>query len=321
MPLPLRLAALLVGLLLAACSGTRSLRLENDIDDLQHDYNHGTELRWWLPEEDAGAIAGGFASSRLVNYFAGSTTPETERLVRLRLGQLMFVPVDISARNPDPRDRPFAGWLHAGVASERLTIDPDDTARSDRRALVELDLGILGPSSLNDEVQTNWHEFWGLTPPLGWDAQLQDEPTLLFSVQRDRRLAYGTAGDRHAWDLAGHFDWSAGNLRTAATVGGALRFGKDLPRDFTMRTAPRGAGGGSVFTFGDLSYIAQDLFLDGNTWKDSPSVDKRPLVGEVGLGFEFDIDRLHFRLAHLWRSKEFFGQDGTRRVWVLELGI
>jgi hypothetical protein len=324
MPLLARLALLapiVTGLLLSSCNGTRSLRLENDIGDLQNDYNHGTELRWWLPEDEAGPLGRSFARLGLVETLGGPRTPETESVVRLRLGQLMFVPVDIARKIPDPRDRPYAGWLHAGIAAERMTLDPDESRRHDRRSLVELDLGIIGPSSLSDEVQTNWHDFWGLTPPNGWDAQLQDEPALLFSVQRDRRLAYVPVGEAHAWDLAGHVDWSLGNLKTEAVVGGALRFGKNLPRDFVLRTAPAGAGGGSLFTFADLRYVAQDLFLDGNTWRDGPSVDKRPLVGEFGVGFDFDIKSLHLRLAHIWRSKEFYGQNGTRAVWVLELGI
>lgn len=324
MPLPPRLArraAPLAALFLAACSGTRSLRLENDIGDLQNDYNHGTELRWWRSEEESGPLERGFSRLAAVELLGVPAGAATRSETRVRLGQLMFVPVDISRKNPDPRDRPYAGWLHAGVASERLALDSDDTRRRDRRSMVEIDLGIVGPSSLSEEVQTNWHEFWDLTDPRGWDSQLKDEPALLFTVQRDRRLGYGTVGEAHAWDASGHVDWSLGNLRTEAVVGGALRLGKDLARDFVLRSAPSGAGGGSLYAFGDLHAVAQDLFLDGNTWKDSPRVDKRPLVGVLGLGFEFNINSLHLRLAHLWRSKEFFGQDGTRSVWVLELGL
>ncbi len=314
-------SSLLLLLVLSACSGTRALRLENDIGDLESDYNHNTELRWWLPEEDAGYVAGAFARSALVEALAGETTPDTDRQVRLRLGQKFFVPVDISDPTPDPNDRPYAGWLHAGLASERLTLDPDPERRSDRRASVELDLGIVGPSSLARQTMVEWHQFWELSDPNGWDAQLKDEPALLFSVERDRRLAYGLVGEAHAWDLAGYFDWSLGNVRTEAALGGSLRFGKDLARDFPLRSAPAGAGGGSLFTLGEVRYVAQDLFLDGNTWKDGPRVDKLPVVGEFGLGFEFDVRAVHLRLAYVWRSKEFDGQVGTRGVWVLDLGL
>jgi len=297
------------------------LRLENDIGDLQNDYNHGTELRWWQAEDDAGPIERGFANLGVIELLGLPETADTLASVRLRLGQLMFVPVDISRKNPDPRDRPYAGWLHAGIASEKLALDPDDTRRRDTRSMVELDLGVVGPSSLGEEVQTNWHEFWNLSEPLGWNSQLKDEPALLFTVQRDRRLGYGQVGEAHAWDAAGHIDWSLGNLRTEAVIGGALRFGKDLARDFALRSAPSGAGGGSLYIFGDLHAVAQDLFLDGNTWKDGPRVDKRPLVGELGIGLEFNLHSAHIRLAHLWRSKEFNGQDGTRAVWSLEVGL
>ena len=306
---------------LTACTGTRALRLENDIGDLENDYDHNTELRWWLPEADAGPVARAYSRSTLVAALVGETAPDTEASVRLRLGQKMLVPVDISTPTPDPTDRPYAGWLHAGLAAERLTLDADPLRRSDRRASVELDLGVVGPSSLADHVMIEWHHFWELADPNGWDSQLKDEPALLFSVERDRRLGYGRVGEDHAWDLAGYFDWSLGSLRTKAALGGSARFGKDLARDFPLRSAPRGAGGGSLFAIGEVRYVLQDLFLDGNTWRAGPSVDKLPIVGDIGLGFEFDVLGVHLRLAHIWRSKEFEGQVGTRAVWVLDLGL
>lgn len=316
---------------LAACANTASLRVRNDIGDLNSDYNHGTELNGWWDVAAPGAPtwASALITSTPFDWLGTSfgllpAPPdafERHQALHWRVGQLMFVPTNISIAPPDPRDRPYGGWLYTGLANETLAIDPDDTRRHDQRTRVEVNVGIVGPSSLSEVVQSEWHGFWGLTDPKGWSAQIKDEPTLLIAVQRDLRLAFGKLSATHEWDLAGHFDWNAGNLRTSANLGGVWRLGKELPRDFGFRSRPTGAGGGSVFVFGDVHAIAQDLFLDGNTWKSSPSVDKEPFVGEFGLGFDIDVNRLQLRVGHLWRSEEFETQHGSQGVWFFELAL
>lgn len=305
--------------------------MRNDIGDLNSDYNHGTELNGWWDVAAPGAPtwASALITSTPFDWLGTSfgllpAPPdafERHQALHWRVGQLMFVPTNISIATPDPRDRPYGGWLYTGLANETLAIDPDDTRRHDQRTRVEVNVGIVGPSSLSEVVQSEWHGFWDLTDPKGWSAQIKDEPTLLIAVQRDLRLAFGKLSATHEWDLAGHFDWNAGNLRTSANLGGVWRLGKELPRDFGFRSRPTGAGGGSVFVFGDVHAIAQDLFLDGNTWKSSPSVDKEPFVGEFGLGFDIDVNRLQLRVGHLWRSEEFETQHGSQGVWFFELAL
>jgi len=42
--------------------------------------------------------------------------------------------------------------------------------------------------------------------------------------------------------------------------------------------------GGYVFAGVEGRAVARDIFLDGNTFQKSPSVDKEPLVGELAVG-------------------------------------
>ena len=55
--------------------------------------------------------------------------------------------------------------------------------------------------------------------------------------------------------------------------------------------------------------IARNIFLDGNTFRDSHDVDKKILVGDanVGLAIGYDDYRLSYTLNY--RTKEFDGQD------------
>ncbi len=65
--------------------------------------------------------------------------------------------------------------------------------------------------------------------------------------------------------------------------------------------------------------VARDVFLDGNTWVDSPSVDKWPLVGEGTAGLALRWFGLRLAYTYVWRSEEFHGQDGHTEFGSLNL--
>ena len=63
-----------------------------------------------------------------------------------------------------------------------------------------------------------------------------------------------------------------------------------------------------AFVTTDGRWVLRDITLDGNTFKDSHSVDKRPFVGEIGAGLALTKGRWKFALARYYRSREFEGQ-------------
>lgn len=314
----------LLALALAACSSTErtvGLRLANDLGDLEHDYTHNTELWWSQPVEEAPELLADLADSKALRLLAWPLDPDaaTHTRLRYRIGQLIYTPVDISTSVLQPRDRPFAAWLHAGLAVDRVRLDGDDARRRDQRNSLVLDLGLVGPSALGKQVQTEWHSFWELQPVEGWQHQLRDEPTLQLEGKNDWRLAFEELGEREQLDLLGHADWSLGSPRTGLDLGGTLRFGRDLPRDFGLRSPAGEERLGHVFLTGNLRLVEHNLFLDGNSSKDSHSVPKEDLVGEVGVGFSLRLGPVHLRLARILRSDEFRWQHGTRGVWTVDL--
>ena len=76
----------------------------------------------------------------------------------LFLGQNMYTPKSITTSTPQPFDRPWAAWLYLGGVAQR--------AKDNRLDTVEIDLGLVGPSALGREVQTEWHKpRWPLQIP------------------------------------------------------------------------------------------------------------------------------------------------------------
>jgi hypothetical protein len=126
-------------------------------------------------------------------------------------------------------------------------------------------------------------------------------------------------------DAIRHYGLSLGTLSTHANVGGEVRFGWKLPDDFgTSPLRPAGENsapsmrsryyaGWSVHGFMSVDgrLVLRDITLDGNTWKDSHSVDKELLVSEAALGVAIRHGRWKFAFARYFRSKEFKGQQDT----------
>ena len=65
--------------------------------------------------------------------------------------------------------------------------------------------------------------------------------------------------------------------------------------------------------------VARKIFLDGNTYRDSLSVEKKNFVGEVQAGAA--VRKGAFRLAdtHVFRTKEYVAQDNRLDFGALTL--
>jgi hypothetical protein len=161
----------------------------------------------------------------------------------------------------------------------------------------------------------------------GWSNQVRDEPLLQLLHERLRRRSFGAGWLVDGWglDAIGHAGASLGNFATYANVGAELRFGLHLPDDFGSDPqrpagehtgsrhgyAARSGWGWHAFVSVDARAVAYDITLDGNTSKPGHSVDRRPLVGDLGYGLVVTRGRWQFTLAQYRRSREFDGQTQT----------
>ena len=58
-------------------------------------------------------------------------------------------------------------------------------------------------------------------------------------------------------------------------------------------------------------YVARDIFVDGNTWSDSHSVDRTPWVSDQMLGLGMHWKRLEVRATIVRRTDQYSTQSGT----------
>ncbi len=301
-----------------------SVTSENDLfGGTDRHYTNGLRIERFSPEDRA------FPFQRDLADLVPFIDLDRTRLRRgVGLTHAIFTPEDISREVPDPKDRPYAGWLAVSataVAEQRL---PGGDFIQDA---LQVNLGVVGPSALGEMVQENWHEWIDGVEPRGWDSQLRDEPGLEIVAQRLR----GLKGPRLLGletDLGLHGSIALGNVRTYAATGAMMRVGWDLDANFSpprIRPALAGAGvydpkddfGGYVFAGVEGRAIARDIFLDGNTFRDSPSVDKESFVHEYQAGIAINIYAVQFAFSYVDRSKQFSGQTGRQRFGAISVSL
>lgn len=291
--------------------GSLTLSYENDVlGGSDRYYTSGLQLAWRSPSAEPPAPLR-WLDERL-DWLLG---PGQLRW-GFGLGHTIFTPRDTLASVPDPRDRPYAGWLFGAIVLQRQEAHALTT--------FEIQAGVVGPAALGEFVQNNVHDLIRDDSANGWNHQLKDEPGLNLVFEQTLRtpsLPLGLGGVEA--DLLPSASFSLGNVATYGGLGLAVRAGQGLEADFgAPRIRPALVGsqfiqptqefGWYVFAGAQGRAVARDIFLDGNTWRDGPSVERRPLVGDLSAGFAVHWRGLRLAYSHTWRTEEFYGQRGAQ---------
>jgi lipid A 3-O-deacylase len=283
----------------------------------QH-YTNGTKFSWLSADlVDWGQV--GWRKT-LIELLPFINRPEGQKNIGFALGQSIYTPRDIEAPNPDLSDRPYAGWSYAEFAFISKTRAISDT--------IAIQFGIVGPHSLAEDCQRIVHHWIASPTPRGWDYQLRDEMGVNLVYERRWRLYGRSLLEYYGIDLVPHAGVSLGNVQTYANAGGTLRLGYNLPSDFGVELARPGSVGGaptddldprvsltrnfSIFAFGagDGRAVAHDIFLDGNTFRSSRSVNKNPFVADLSTGVGLIAGPWQLTYTQVWRTREFKTESG-----------
>jgi hypothetical protein len=293
--------------------GSITLQYENDtLGGTDRYYTSGVQIAYRSPSTDLPGLL------RFMDERLDRLLPPGEVRWGFGLGHAIYTPGDTLARVPDPRDRPYAGHLYGALVLQR--------DEGNALSTLEFQAGVVGPSALGDQVQNTVHDLIRDYPANGWRSQLRDEPALNIVFERTIRTpALRFAGIE--MDLLPSATLALGTVSTYAGAGAAIRIGNGLEADYgapRIRPAlvgsaffqPRQDFGWYGFIGGQGRAVLHDVFLDGNTWTDGgPSVNKRPLVGDLSAGFV--VHWRGFRLAYsqVMRSEEFYGQRGGAQTF------
>lgn len=296
---------------------------ENDMygGGTDRNYTNGARVTYF----DLGAPIPAFfhAVDRVVPTFSINETTS----IAWSLGHNLYTPSDIEIAGRQNDDRPWAAFLYGSAGLVSVTKNHIDS--------LEATVGVVGPAAMGEQVQKFVHKHVSDSPmPEGWRHQLKNEPALMLSWERSWPNRYGL--EALGWNAGAtpYIGATVGNVYTYANTGFTLYL---TPYDGGMQDAPvrvrpamPGTGAFLVpenkfswYLFGGLEgrAIARNIFLDGNTFTDSHSVDKKPLVGDATAGLALTYGRVRLSYALIYRTKEFDEQDKGDIFGTMTLGV
>lgn len=298
--------------------GSLTIYFENDLfAGTDRYYTNGAKISW--SSADLAKFSDTPYASPLLpllNRIPFVNRPDYQKNLTIGLGQNIYTPDNTETAAVVPGDRPYAGWLYGSVG---LVLK-----NANVRHTFALNIGAVGSYSYAEETQRLVHEARGFDVRKGWDNQLHNEVGIVgvYEVSwrwphHDRRVGLG-------WDFIPHAGLAIGNVYDYVNLGGEFRFGINLPDDFgTAGISPgsstptpvegnQQAERARVFDLGLYLFaraegraVARNIFLDGNTFGDSPSVDRKWFVADVSVGASVNYRNTKLTYALVYRTLEF----------------
>ncbi|MBK6673704.1 MAG: lipid A deacylase LpxR family protein [Proteobacteria bacterium] len=283
-------------------------------------------------------------------FWADASDATNAQNVVFKFGQSMFTPKDFSRTDLITDDRPYAGLLYVGMSWNRRAHRP--SSQSELLDTREITLGVIGPWSLAEPVQNAVHDVIGADRFLGWSNQLRNEPAVQLALDRKFRSYRGRGAivPGFSADAIRSLGLRLGNIETSATLGIEGRMGWNLPNDFgsypirpgaenrppsaasihgdadgqdaaTVRPRP----GLHLFAVVETKFIVHDFSLDGNLFRASHGVTRRPWVSQAAVGVSIQglLAGRGVRLAvmRVYRTREFEEQQTNQAYGSVALSV
>ncbi|MDP2137434.1 MAG: lipid A deacylase LpxR family protein [Candidatus Didemnitutus sp.] len=288
-----------------------SFENDNFFSGSDRHYTQGARVTWLY---DAGARSWATEMARSTLRLFTQRVEDSEAKLAVSFGQDMFTPENTSTATLIPTDRPYAAWSYLAAGFHVIDVAPLDAVGVKSRGtslIAEVSLGMVGPAAQGAQLQNAWHDLIKVERSHGWPNQLRDEPGLNLAFEWRRKFWH------RGWiDAVPRAALVLGNVQTHASVGGTVRIGPNLPNDFghdliraasgnVARTSQFSAYG---FASADARLVGRNIFLDGNTWRDSHAVRKRPVVADFNTGFALNWPRFRLIYTQNYRTTDFYGQ-------------
>ncbi len=305
-----------------ACANAQrvSLAEENDaIANTDRDYTQGFRAGVAFDDLSKNLFAAQTFDALKVGLLTfGAPRGLSHQQVEYFLGQSIYTPDKTTEMARSPGDRPFGGWLYAGVSLAQ------ETAHAQLDAF-EISAGVVGPASLSRAVQGGFHSAIGEAEPYVGQYEIHNEPALL--VAWDRRWKMGTEfSDGYGVDVIPSIGFTGGNVFTYANTGAIFRVGRSLDTSWgAARVRPTSSPtsfyslnpavpyvGFAFFAGFEGRAVARNIFLDGNTFATSPSVTRNVFVGDLIGGMEIWTQAgTSLNFSMIYRTREYTTQPAN----------
>jgi hypothetical protein len=266
-------------------------------------YTNGLLLGWTSPTD----LVPGFLAN-----LGRALWGDGQRRIGFSMSQQIYTPENTGLVSPDPRDRPYAGYLSGNFS---LLSDTDTT-----RNLLVLSLGVVGPGAGGEGLQSGFHTLIGQPPDRGWGGQIPNTAAVELLTQRTWRLPLGALGGLET-DVLPEATVGVGDVRDYLQVGAIVRIGQGLMSDFGVPRLMPGLSGGDafvptrplawyLFAGADGQAVGYDLLLQSSPFRGGPHVDTTWDVGEMQAGLALMAFGVRLTFAYVLQTQEFESQRG-----------
>jgi len=225
----------------------------------------------------------------------------------------IFTPIDTNNSDVVADERPYASWSYLEFGMHK--------SYTNHLLSMLLQVGAVGEISGGEWLQKAAHDLVGNNSPNGWDNQLNNELGVNFKGTH-KWMVRSKKFTKYECALVPFMSLELGNIAIRTTLGTSARFGYNIPKDFGLSSIDIGADPGIASYNNYLkksrnrlcyslnlnlagSYVIRDIFLDGNTFSKSHSVEKEPFVYYYGVGLSFRYGDIALDIMHTYNSKKY----------------
>lgn len=292
-----------------------SFSFENDVFYREDGgYSNGLMVNWGYYNVDA--LSKASMPSWLASLSQQTYLPylkDRDYAISYTFGHFLQTAINIKEMDLIETDAPYVGLL----AWEANIVAANDHVVDD----LSLTLGIVGPVSGAEYMQKSIHDLIGVNKPMGWDNQIDNE--LVFRVQAKRvwRSLVLPVGATEV-DVITGVNAGVGNLLSDVNIGVGFRWGQKLHSSFSssspfvvqklngLTPSPKG-----WYVFANLSgsYVLNDIFINGNTFKNSHSVDLIHWQAGAAIGAQLNLYNWNFIYTMIYTTDQYQTQSEETR--------
>ncbi|HBF06639.1 MAG: lipid A deacylase LpxR family protein [Pseudomonadota bacterium] len=207
-------------------------------------------------------------------------------------GQTMATPSDITIEEPPLDEVPYSAAL--------MLTNTFVEVHGSRADSVRTAFGFVGPIAGGETAQKVVHKIIGSPEPKGWHTQLGNE--FIFQFSRGSIWRNWSSSNDHM-DILTFAEGSLGTLESSVIGGAYFRYGRNLAPSFMIPLLNRSratnpgsiANGWNIFAGLDAGYTFNLIYLDGNTFKNSRSIDYKH--EQLGYTFGFAYSWSHMGIS------------------------
>jgi lipid A 3-O-deacylase len=199
-------------------------------------------------------------------------------------------------------DRPYAGWLYAGMHHVSNNVATSTRFRS------EYTLGVIGKAAMQQQMQAQVHNIINRPMPMGWEHQIASDIAVNVNFSAEKRLMQPA----EYLDLVLFVEANVGTVMNYGGGGGMMRLGwfNDYFDD-PMPVSKRQKWQAFVFIRPQVRIVADNALLQGGmfTYKDCAYTIERDNVNryymETEFGYSVSYRNLNFTYSQSIRTPEF----------------